>query len=73
MPLVLVTLYDNVKNDASFRMLNVNISHGDTIIKDNSGISPLITKIKLDLALVTNIENKMNVPGLRSKPPVEWY
>jgi hypothetical protein len=73
MPIVTVHLYDHVGPGATFRMNSVSVSHGDTIIKDGSGTFPLLTKIKADMALSTNIEKKLNINGLPDKPEVEWY
>lgn len=72
MPIVYVSLYNSVGDEGTFRMLNVSISHGDTLILEG-GTFPLLTKIKVDLALVTNIDSKMKIQDLPDKPRVEWY
>jgi hypothetical protein len=81
-PLARMHIYDHFGGSdgpADFRLLDIGISHGDTIIKDGTGAFPLLTKIKINAALVTKIGGasvgspKQNVPGLRDKPPTDWY
>lgn len=73
-PIVKMTIYNHMTvPNSTWRLLDVNISHGETIINDGSGIFPLMTKIKVNAALMTNITNKMNVKGLPEKPEIGWY
>ena len=74
MPIVKMTIYNHMTQpNSTWRLLDVSISHGETIIKDDAGIFPLMTKIKFGAALATNIDKKMNVPNLPDKPLVGWY
>ncbi|MEM3000618.1 MAG: hypothetical protein QXU32_00670 [Nitrososphaerales archaeon] len=74
-PIVKIRFYNHVGRQipADFRLLNVNIDHGETLIKDNFGVFPLRTDITLDAALTTRVENKQHLRKLRDKPPTDWY
>lgn len=76
-PIVKIRFYAHVGQvvPADFRLLDVNITHGDTIIKDKDGVFPLLTKITINAALTTQAgpPGKQNVGNLQAKPPVDWY
>lgn len=73
-PVVEMTIYNHMSEPGStWRLFDVNISHGETIIKDDAGIFPLMTKIKVSAGLITNINGKANIPNLPKKPEVGWY
>lgn len=74
-PIVKLKFYDHVgtQSPADFRLLDVNITHGETIIKDSKGVFPLLTKINISAALVTQAEGKQHISKLRDKPPQDWY
>jgi hypothetical protein len=73
-PVVEMTIYNHMTSPSStWRLFDVNVSHGETIIKDSAGIFPLMTKIKVNAALITNINGKANIPNLPKAPEVGWY
>lgn len=74
-PIVKMVVYNHMDTGtkADFRLLDANITHGDTIIKDNAGTFPLLTKITINAALVTQIQSKQEIPSLENVPPPAWY
>lgn len=73
-PIAKIKIYNHMTSPGStWRLLDVNISHGETIISDGSGTFPLLTKIKIGAALVTNIDGKMKLANLPQKPLSSWY
>lgn len=74
-PIVKIKFYAHVGQTipADFRLLDVNISHGDTIIRDADGTFPLMTKMTITAALTTQIVNKQDVSQLRNFPIGDWY
>lgn len=76
-PIVKIRFYDHVGKTipADFRLLDVNIAHGETLIKDKDGIFPLMTKITINAALTTQAgpPGKQNVGNLQPKPIGDWY
>jgi hypothetical protein len=73
-PIVKMKIYNHMTSPGStWRLLDVGISHGETIINDGSGTFPLLTKIKFGAALVTNIDGKMKLQNLPKKPLSSWY
>lgn len=73
-PVAEITIYNHMTDPGStWRLLDVSVSHGETIMKDDAGIFPMMTKIKVSAALMTNIDKKMNIPNLPDKPQVGWY
>lgn len=74
-PIVKMLMYNHMdpNSSADFRLLDANISHGETIIQDGSGQFPLLTKITINAALVTQVRGKQEVPSLKNIPPPEWY
>jgi hypothetical protein len=79
LPRVVVKFYNQVGiGQASFRLTDVNITHGDTLIKQGSEVWPLLTTIKVGAYLVTNIggkgqQPKQKIPQLDTFPRQEWY
>ena len=80
LPVFSIIMYNQIpeaETVASFRSRGVRITHGEEIIKDDSGIHPLRSDVVLGTELVTNI----NFPDGTSKfvydelKPVEqvWY
>ncbi len=78
-PLVEIRFYNHVgpAEGATFRLADVNVTHGDTIIKDGGGVFPLLTTIKVGAWLYTNIggkiEGKQDVPNAAPQPLKDWY
>lgn len=74
-PIVRLQIYNHMdpNGQADFRLLDVGFSHGDTIIQDGNGQFPLLTKVTINAALVTQVRNKQEVPELQNVPPPEWY
>ena len=76
-PIVKIRFYAHVGQQvpADFRLLDCNITHGETIIRDSAGVFPLMTKISITAALTTQAgpPGKQNVGNLAPKPPVDWY
>jgi hypothetical protein len=81
-PLVTLNIYEHMGGDtANFRMYDVSVTHGDTLIRDESsgGVFPLLTTIKFNAALATNIgaggkiEGAQDIPNLEEKPLKAWY
>lgn len=74
-PIVKLQIYNHMdpNSTADFRLLDASISHGETIIQDASGQFPLLTKITMTAALVTQVKNKQEIPSLEEVPPTEWY
>lgn len=73
-PIIKLKMYEHLPQEADFRLHDVGISYGETLIQDEAGsIFPLLTKIKLSASLITQVVNKQKVPNLKSTPPQEWY
>jgi hypothetical protein len=74
-PIVKIKFYDHVGKTipADFRLIDVNISHGETIIQDKDGVFPLMTKIAITAALTTQIEQNQEIGTLQNVPIGDWY
>jgi len=74
-PIVKIKFYDHVKGgrNATFRLTDINITHGDTIISDDEGQFPLLTKIRIGAVLTTNAGDVWDIPKLPSAPIQDWY
>ena len=74
-------LYEHVTGDfADFRLLDVSVTHGESLIlDDNWKTFPLMTKIKISAALVTQMGDDDGQNGKQPhtdtvpKPKVGWY
>lgn len=59
---------------ADFRLIDVNIAHGETLIKDKDGTFPLMTKMTITAALTTQAQGRQNLKAsLRDTPIGDWY
>lgn len=75
-PVVRIRFYNHIgaeSGPAVFRLMDVNITHGETIIKDETGVFPLLTKVTLNAALTTRIGDKVQSKNLTSFPFRDWY
>jgi hypothetical protein len=78
-PIVKIKMYDQVGDSGTFRLTDISINHGETLITDGGSTFPLMTKIKVTGALVTKIgspidpDDKQNIPELPEFPQVQWY
>lgn len=84
-PIVKIRFYNHVGEgsggpEGSFRLTDVNISHGETLINDREGVFPLFTKVRMTALLVTQIragdetakQPKLDV-AVPQKPKKQWY
>ena len=59
---------------ADFRLIDVNITHGETIIKDKDGVFPLMTKMTITAALTTQASGLQNDhKNIKQFPIGDWY
>jgi hypothetical protein len=72
-PIIKLRMYEHNPQETDFRLNDVSISYGETLIQDGAGIFPLLTKIKLGASLITQVNKKQQIPNLRNTPPKEWY
>ena len=75
-PIMKLKMYDHIGEEmpGDFRLHNVNITHGETIINDGDGVFPLLTKITLEASLTTQIGGIVDIPTLQNKPfSPDWY
>lgn len=83
LPIVKMRFYNHIGEgsggpEASFRLSDVQISHGETLINDSEGVFPLFTKIRMTALLTTQIQSgnekdpklQANVP---QAPKKQWY
>lgn len=82
-PVVLIRFYNHVGSgssgpQAAFRLTDVGITHGETLINDSQGVFPLFTKVRMTALLTTQTKTgdevkpkfDVNVPA---KPKAVWY
>jgi hypothetical protein len=73
-PIVEIKMYEHILDDgATFRMLDASFSFSETLIKDGDNIFPLMTKVKMNLALMTAIDGKQEIPNMPKAPKQGWY
>lgn len=73
-PVVEIKMYEHVTDgNALFRLLDASFSFSETLIRDGGNIFPLMTKVKMNAALITNIDEKQDIPGLSNAPKAGWY
>ncbi len=85
-PILNVRFYNHVGEgsggpEANFRLTDVNITHGETLINDSQGVFPLFTKIRMTALLTTQLrtgdDTNGNVPkfdvAVAPKPKAQWY
>jgi len=84
LPVVFLTIYGHAfggNPKSSWRVMGINISHGEEIFSDPIGNKlkfPIYTKIIWDLKLITKIgfnqkDAKQDIEGLPLKPLFNWY
>lgn len=74
-PIMKLKIYNHVGQElpGDFRLLDVTVTHGDTIIDDGGGQFPLLTKISITGALTTQIGGIQKIDTLQNTPPIDWY
>lgn len=78
-PIVKIKFYDQVGDGGTFRLTDISINHGETLITDSGSTFPLMTKVKVTAALITQIgspldaDDKQNIPELPDHPLIPWY
>jgi hypothetical protein len=73
-PIVEIKMYEHItEGRATFRLLDVNFSFSETLIKDSDSIFPLMTKVKISAALMTAIDSKQLIPNMPKNPKAGWY
>lgn len=73
-PIVEIKMYEHITDgNATFRLLDASFSFSETLIKDGDSIFPLMTKVKLNAALMTAINAKQEIPDLPKLPKAGWY
>ncbi len=80
-PIIQLKIYESAPssgNLSTWRLLDVSISHGDTLITQDGKTFPLKTTITWSLEMATKLsdrdgKNKIDVSSLVDKPLKEWY
>lgn len=74
-PIMKLKMYNHIGQElpGDFRLLDVTITHGDTIIDDGAGQFPLLTKISITGALTTQVGGEQKIDSLQQQPPIDWY
>jgi hypothetical protein len=74
-PVVKIVFYNHMDKElpADFRLIDVNITHEGAIITDGSGSFPLVTKMTITAALITQVNSSQEIPDLQKTPPPQWY
>lgn len=75
-PRMTLKMYNHVGEElpGDFRLHEVNITHGESIIQDGDGVFPLLTKIIMTASLTTQIGGIVDINTLQTSPiSPDWY